>query len=104
MVRLSSAYLVSPFPSIVSEQIARQGAYAMLDVSLSIGSADRRWLLSLIGRNLTDAFVATSSVGLPLSGGVSGCRVSACGPQLAADQAVTVENPRTVALQLTVSF
>jgi hypothetical protein len=43
-------------------------------------------------------------MGLPLSGGVSGCRVSACGPQLLADQAVTVENPRTITVQLTLAF
>jgi outer membrane receptor protein involved in Fe transport len=102
--RLSSSYLLSPFPSGVAEQIDSQGAYATFDAALSVGSPDRRWSLSLIGRNLTNAFVATSSAGLPLSGGLSGCKVAVCGPQLVSDQSVTVENPRTVTLQLTVSF
>ena len=103
-VRLSGSYLLSPFPSGLAEQIDRQNAYAMVDAAFSIGGIGRHWLVSLICRNLTNTFVATGSAGLPLSGGVSGCKVANCGPQLVSDQAFTVEKPRTVTLQLTVSL
>ena len=103
-VRISSSYLTNSFPSNVVEQVDRQSAYAMLNGAISIGSINDRWTLSLIGRNLTNEFVQTSTGGLPLSGGKSGCKESVCGAQLISDQLSTVLNPRTVALQLKVTF
>jgi hypothetical protein len=76
----------------------------MLDAVLSFGSIDNRWTVSVIGRNLTNAFVQTSTGGLPLSGGTSGCKESVCGAQLISDQLSTVLNPRTVAVQLKLAF
>jgi hypothetical protein len=58
----------------------------------------------VIGRNLTNAFVQTSTGGLPESGGTSGCRVSVCGPQIISDQLSTILDPRTVAIQLTLKY
>ena len=60
--------------------------------------------MAVIGRNLTNAFVATSAGALPLSGGASGCKVAACGTPLVSDQFSTVQNPRTIAIQLTVKY
>jgi iron complex outermembrane receptor protein len=99
-VRISSGYVANPFPSGVAEQIDHQDAYGTLDAVISLGSLDKHWQLSVIGRNLTNTFIETSTAGLPLSGGTTGCRVSSCGPQVVSDQAATVDNPRTIALQL----
>jgi iron complex outermembrane receptor protein len=103
-MRVSSGYVANPFPSDVAEQVDYQPAYTTFDAVLSLGSLDDRWTLSLIGRNLTNTFIETGTGGLPLSGGTTGCRVSACGPQLISDQGAVVENPRTVALQLSVKY
>ena len=103
-VRFSSGYTLNSFPSIVTEQIDRQPAYEMIDAVLSLGSINNRWNLSIIGRNITNTFVATSAGGLPLSGGSSGCKVAVCGNQLISDQAFTVLSPRTVAIQLSVKY
>ncbi len=103
-VRISSSYLTNSFPSNVVEQVDRQSAYGMLDGVISLGTIDNRWTLSLIGRNLTNEFVQTSTGGLPLSGGTSGCKVAVCGTQLISDQLSTVLNPRTVAIQLKVAY
>ncbi len=103
-LRISSSYTLNSFPSDVVQQIDHQEAYAMLDGVLSLGTIDNRWAISVIGRNLTNAFVATSAGGLPLSGGASGCKLAVCGPQLISDQFSTVQNPRTIALQLTVKY
>jgi len=103
-VRLSSGYTANPFPSGVAEKIDHQSAYGMLDAVLSLSSENGFWEVSLIGRNLTNTFVATNTQGLPLSGGTTGCKVSICGPQLVSDQGAVVDDPRTVALQLTVHY
>jgi outer membrane receptor protein involved in Fe transport len=100
-LRLSSGYIANPFPSGVAEQIDHQSAYGMLDAAVWVESVDKHWRLSVIGRNLTDAFVSTGDFGLPLSGGTAGCKVAICGSQLVSDQGATVMNPRTVAIQVT---
>lgn len=103
-VRLSSSYTTNSFPSNVVQQLDHQNAYGMLDAVFSLGTIDNRWAMSVIGRNLTNAFVATSAGGLPLSGGASGCKVAVCGTPLVSDQFSTVQNPRTIAIQLTVKY
>jgi outer membrane receptor protein involved in Fe transport len=103
-MRVSSGYITNSFASSVTEAVDHQSAYEMFDAAVSIGSLNDRWKLSLIGRNLTNTFVQTSTGGLPLSGGTSGCKVSVCGSQLISDQLSTVLNPRTVAIQLTVKY
>ncbi len=103
-VRVSSDYIANPFPSGVAARIDRQEAYGMVDAAVSLGSPGGHWTVSLIGRNLTDAFVATGTAGLPLSGGATGCKVAVCGAQLVSDQAALVQNPRTVAVQLNVKY
>jgi outer membrane receptor protein involved in Fe transport len=103
-VRLSTGYVATPFPSGVAEQIDHQSAYGAIDAVISLASLNNHWKLSVIGRNLTNTFIETSTAGLPLSGGTSGCKVSICGPQTVADQGATVENPRTVAIQLNYKY
>lgn len=99
-VRVSSDYITNGFPSSVTRQIDRQPSYATLDAVLWLGSINGHWEASVIGRNLTNEFVAVGEAGAPLSGGTTGCMVSVCGPQLVSDQIATVLNPRTVAIQL----
>ena len=103
-VRLSSGYIASPFPSDTALNIDHQNAYGVLDAALSLSSTDRHWVLSVIGKNLTNTFIELATAGLPLSGGTTGCKTAVCGPQLVADQAATVANPRTVAIQVKYAF
>jgi iron complex outermembrane receptor protein len=103
-VRVSSGYVTNSFTSALTQAVDHQNAYGMLDAALSIGGVDDRWKISVIGRNLTNAFVQTSTGGLPESGGTSGCRVSVCGPQIISDQLSTILDPRTVAIQLTLKY
>jgi outer membrane receptor protein involved in Fe transport len=103
-VRISSSYIANAFPSTVAEQVDSQNAFATLDAVIALGAINRRWQVSLIGRNLTDTFVATSTAGLPLSGGTTGCKISGCGPQVISDQAATIQNPRTVAIQVSFKY
>jgi hypothetical protein len=76
----------------------------VLDAVLSLSSIDRHWVLSVIGKNLTNTFIELGTAGLPLSGGTTGCKTAVCGPQLVSDQAAVVANPRTVAVQLKYAF
>jgi iron complex outermembrane receptor protein len=103
-VRLSSGYIANPFPSDVALDIDHQDAYGVLDAVLSLSSIDRHWVLSVIGKNLTNTFIELGTAGLPLSGGTTGCKTAVCGPQLVSDQAAVVANPRTVAVQLKYAF
>jgi outer membrane receptor protein involved in Fe transport len=103
-MRVSSGYIANGFPSGVAEQVDYQPSYVTFDAVISLASINDRWNLSLIGRNLTNAFIETGTQGLPLSGGTTGCRVSACGAQIISDQGAIVQNPRTVAIQLNVRY
>ena len=91
-VRLSSRYSVSPF----AQPLDVQSSYASVDASVRLGEVGNRWLLALIGRNLTNRFIVTYATDLPSTGttpgGVTG--------QLA-DQYGLFAPARTVLLQLT---
>ncbi len=103
-VRYSSGYIANSFPSAVAEQIDHQSPYATLDAVVFLGSIDKHWEVSVIGRNLTNTFIDLGSGGLPLSGGTAGCKVSVCGAQNVSDQSAIVANPRTVAVQLSYKY
>ena len=94
-VRYSSAYSVSPF----GQPLAVQPSYVNCDASLRLASVDDRWQLALIGKNLTNKFVATSAFDQSgtgtASGGVTGSP---------ANQFGLFMPPRTVALELTGRF
>ena len=102
--RLSSSYVANGFPSGVAQRVDRQSAYGMIDAALRVGSEANDWQVALIGRNLTDTFVAVGTQGLPLSGGTTGCKVSSCGPQLHSDQGSIVLPPRTLTLEFTYKY
>jgi hypothetical protein len=57
--------------------------------------------VAVIGKNLTNTFAITGAQGLPLSGGVTGCKVSACGTPLLSDQGAGAMDPRTVSVEFT---
>jgi iron complex outermembrane receptor protein len=102
--RLSSGYVANPFPSHVALQVDHQNAYGVLDAVLSLASESQHWKVSVIGRNLTNTFIALGTAGLPLSGGTTGCKTAVCGAQIISDQAAVVANPRTVAIQVTYRY
>ena len=94
-LRYSSKYSVSPF----GQPFARQSSYVNLDAALRVGASNDKWQLALIGRNLTNRFVATYAFDQPNggsgTGGVTGTP---------ANQFVIFAPPRTVALELTARF
>jgi len=94
-VRYSSKYSVSPF----AQPLAQQSSYINLDAVLRLGTADDRWQLALIGKNLTNRFVATAAFDQSGTGTASG---GATGTP--ANQFGLFAPPRTVALELTVRF
>lgn len=94
-MRYSASYLASGFGNPDS----RQSSYATLDAGIRVGSADERWQVALIGKNLTNRFYVTGVVDGPSTGGASGGATSAH-----ADQLGFGTLPRTVMLQLTTKF
>ena len=103
-VRVSSDYVANPFPSDLALKYDHQNAYGVLDAVLTLASINHHWTASVIGRNLTNTFIALGTAGLPLSGGVTGCKTAVCGSQIISDQAAIVANPRTVAIQLNYKY
>lgn len=97
-MRYSSSYALNPF---VYDGAARfiQGDYVTLDASVRLGAADGGWELALIGKNLTNAFVASSADDSPYSGSGTGTKAGIAGDTLA-----SINDPRTVAVQATVRF
>lgn len=90
--RYSSSYLTSAFGSPLS----RQGSYVNLDGQISIRTADERWELALLGKNLTNRFVVTGVTDAAGTGSGTGTNLNRI-----SDQAGFGAMPRTVALQLT---
>jgi len=91
-VRFSCRYSASPF----GQPLDVQPAYANLDAAARVGSADGRWTLALVGKNLTDNFVVTYASDGPSTGSAPG---GATGTM--ADQTGLFAPPRTVELRLT---
>jgi len=90
--RYSDSYLPSSFANPYSEQ----PSFTKIDASLRLFSNDNRWEIGLIGRNLTNEFIATGAVDGPGTGSGTG---TAAG--IPADQVGMINPPRTVQLQLT---
>ena len=93
--RYSSAYLASPF----NNTLARQGSYVSLDASFRIKTADDRYELALIGRNLTNRFIINGTLDIVGTGSGTGTNNA-----VRADQAGLVGSPRTVQVQATFRF
>ena len=93
--RYSGDYLASSFGNTT----ARQPSYVNLDASVRLRTADDRFELALIGRNLTNRFVITGSLDVVGTGGGTGTNNA-----VRSDQAGLVSLPRTIQVQATVRF
>lgn len=90
--RYSDDYLASPF----GNELSRQDSYVTFDASVRLQTADERWELALIGKNLTNKFYVTGLFEAPFTGSGTG---TAAG--IPADQVGYAALPRTVQAQLT---
>lgn len=93
--RYSDDYLTSAF----GNPFTRQDSYVNLDASIRVGTQDDRWLLTLIGKNLTDKWYATGGTDAPNTGSGTGTATG-----VRADQIGFATLPRTVQLQLTFRY
>jgi outer membrane receptor protein involved in Fe transport len=93
--RFSSSYLVSGFGA----EHSRQAKYGMIDASVRVGSADERWELAVIGKNLTNRLYVSGVVDGPNTGVGTGTPGG-----LHADQQGFGNVPRTVMFQVTTKF
>jgi len=91
-MRYSSSYFANPW----ANPFAKQDAYTTLDASLRLRTRDSRWELSVIGKNLTDKYVATYRGDAPSSGSGTGTSAG-----VRSDLATAPNLPRTVAVQVT---
>jgi outer membrane receptor protein involved in Fe transport len=90
--RYSSSYNVSP----LREVNASQGQYTTLDMRASIATSDNHLEFSVIGKNLTNKWIETSTNEVPGTGTTSGLATG-----IAADGIAGILPPRTVVLQAT---
>jgi outer membrane receptor for ferric coprogen and ferric-rhodotorulic acid len=67
-LRYSGRYNASPF----GNPDARQKSYVTLDAAVRIGTADERWELALIGKNLTNRQILTGAQDITGTGSGTG--------------------------------
>ena len=79
---------------------AEQRSYAKVDASINLLSPDKRWSVSLIGRNLTNKLVVTTSNDIPFTGGTG----TGTPAGVRADLDAYVENPREFFVEVGVKF
>ena len=91
----SGSYLGGPF----GNPNGRQAAYTVFDLALRMRPENGRWDVALIGKNLSNEYVATSYGDAPSSGSGTG---TAAG--IHSDLVATPNPPRTVALQFTIRY
>jgi iron complex outermembrane receptor protein len=91
----STSYLAGPF----ANPNATQPGFAVFDASLRLGAENRRWELALIGKNLTNQYVATSIGDAPSSGSGTGTPGG-----VHSDLVASPNPPRTVAVQFTLRY
>ncbi len=91
---LDSRYSSSYLAAVTGNPISRQKKYANIDASLRIGSADDKWELAVIGKNLTNNYIVNGAADTPSTGGaaLSG---------ILADQRGYIASPRTIQAQIT---
>jgi outer membrane receptor protein involved in Fe transport len=94
-VRYSGSYSASPF----GHPLAVQSSYVNLDAAVRLFTADDRWQVSLVGKNLTNKFVVTSTFDQAGTGSPSGAATGT-----PANQFGLSAPPRTVMLELTARF
>lgn len=76
-----------------------QKAYATFDASVGYGPEDRSWQVQLVGKNLTNRFVAMTGSDTAGSGSNTGVANG-----VHSDTRVSVADPRTVSIELTARF
>jgi iron complex outermembrane receptor protein len=91
-MRLSGRYSVSPF----AQPLDIQPSYVTLDATIRLSTANGRWQVALIGKNLTNRFVVTFAGDEPSTGTAAGGVTGRL-----ADQYAIFAPARTVQLQLT---
>jgi hypothetical protein len=79
---------------------AVQQGFTRLDGSITLGSSEDSWKLSLIGRNLTNEFIVTSANEFPFTGGTGAGTAAG----VKSDINTVVERPREIALELSFAF
>ncbi|KHK89849.1 TonB-dependent receptor [Novosphingobium malaysiense] len=92
---VDSKYSDDYLPSGFGNPYSRQSAFVTIDASAKL-SYGEHWDIALIGKNLTNRFIATGVVDGPGTGSGTG---TAAG--IHADQIGLITNPRSVSLQLT---
>ncbi len=93
--RYSGSYLATAF----GNEDTRQKDYVNLDASIRLASADDRWELALIGKNLTNRLYVTGGIDGPSTGTGTGTPAG-----IHADQYGFGVLPRTVQLQATFHY
>lgn len=93
--RYSGSYLATAF----GNPATRQNRYVNLDASIRLKTAEDRWELAVIGKNLTNRWYATGGNDAPNSGGGTGTLSG-----VLADQAGFANLPRTVMAQVTFRY
>ena len=79
---------------------AVQKVFTRLDGSITLGSSEDRWKVSLIGRNLTNETIVTSANEFPFTGGTGAGTAGG----IKSDINTVVERPREIALELSFAF
>jgi outer membrane receptor protein involved in Fe transport len=82
---------------------AIQSAFARLDGSISIRNRERGWRLALIGRNLTNHHVVTSTTEIPFTNSNPAGTGTAAGGTTADFQAI-VDSPREIYVEFSMDF
>jgi len=91
-LRYSSSYIANPFGNPNS----KQDSYATIDAAIRLKTADNRWEVALLAKNLTDEYVVYNLSDAPSSGSGTG---TAAGVR--SDLVASPNLPRTIAVQLT---
>jgi outer membrane receptor protein involved in Fe transport len=94
-VKYSSSYFANAFGNPRS----KEDSYATLDGALRLRTKDSRWEVAVIGKNLTNEYVAYNIGDAPSSGADTGLPTG-----LHSDLVATPNLPRTIAVQLTFKY
>jgi iron complex outermembrane recepter protein len=92
----NGSYETASTASAVQAPLAQQGSYFRLDASLRFVTTDRRWLVQLIGKNLTNQFHFNSVYDITGTGSPTGAPQAHGTPS---EEIAFVSNPRTIELQ-----
>ncbi|WP_188062317.1 TonB-dependent receptor domain-containing protein [Sphingobium sp. KCTC 72723] len=83
--RYSSSYSTNPFVNSYLAAAFNQKKFATIDASFRLNAPEQRWSISLVGKNLTNHFIATTASNVPFTAG--SVRSSVLDPRTVAVQA-----------------